>query len=171
MCGIELFSPKNRVNEPHISGEMGPALSSVIEAVNWSVSDEPPMPASVGSLRLSAALRQKLGHGVRINIKLLIRGDARSGKTACFRRIQGLGFTADLAPPKRLDATTIDWAFDDAQEDRVKVEVHDVVDQDLRRPCSGSVPQLQHQGTSKGVRALQPGRADTALPPARGARA
>ena len=55
-------------------------------------------PPSVSPLRMSIDLQRKLGRGVNVNLKLLIRGDLQTGKTSMWRRLQGLSYVARVEP-------------------------------------------------------------------------
>ena len=61
---------------------MGAALSSGADASSVQSTASP--------LQLSVALRRKLGRGATYNVKVLLRGDAMTGKTSLLRRLQGL---------------------------------------------------------------------------------
>ena len=105
----------------------------------------PPEPHEVPSLspmRLSVALRRKLGRGANYNLRLLIRGDLQTGKTQLWRRLQGLGFAAELPTTRTLGTVHLDWTCE-RSPDVVKVEAWDVVDADLtrsaREPPGGSL--------------------------------
>ena len=95
-------------NPPHSHGTEGPAD-----------------PAQM--LRLSLALRRKLGRGATLNVKLLVRGDMSTGKSSLLRRLQGLPFQPDQQPSREINTGHVDWSAPDL-EDTVKVEVWDVCD-------------------------------------------
>ena len=149
---------------------MGASLSSACEAAAAAASnllsdtDASASHASLGTLRVSTSLRKKLGHGVRINLKVLIRGDTGSGKTACLRRLQGLGFTPELPPSRAVDVATIDWSYgggSDDSEDSVKVEAWDVADAGLRQQAR-RIELLHHQGSPSAPTAAHIGDAAAA---------
>ena len=93
--------------------------------------------------QLSVALRRKLGRGATYNVKVLLRGDAMTGKTSLLRRLQGLRPTPEYAPTRELGVAHVDWASD--TEDVVKLEVWDVVDR-AKGPASPSLA-LEHHGS------------------------
>ncbi|KAL1503792.1 hypothetical protein AB1Y20_012260 [Prymnesium parvum] len=91
----------------------------------------PPLPRDTHrALRVGVELRRRLGHGSTLNLRLLLRGDALTGKTSLFRRTLGLPATPPgppAAPATEIGAAHVDWAPEWC-EDRVKLEVWDVVD-------------------------------------------
>ena len=93
----------------------------------------PPRP-SISPLRMSVELRRKLGHGVHINLKILLRGDVQTGKSSMMRRLQGLPHAPQIEASRELNVGTLDWQCE-GSPDVVRVEAWDVVDADLcRRP-------------------------------------
>ena len=70
--------------------KMGAWLSCDFSSLVPHDSAEDDVPSSVSPLRMSIALRRKLGRGVHHNVKLLLRGDLGTGKSALLRRLQGL---------------------------------------------------------------------------------
>ena len=82
----------------------------------------------------------QLGRGAHYNLRVLIRGDLQTGKTALWRRLQGLSFGGQLPPTQALAVAHLDWTCHSSIEDIVKVEAWDVCDADLSRagrPGSG----------------------------------
>ena len=114
---------------------MGAALSSGADASSVQSTASPH--------QLSVALRRKLGRGATYNVKVLLRGDAMTGKTSLLRRLQGLRPTPEYAPTRELGVAHIDWASD--TEDVVNLEVWDVVDR-AKGPASPSLA-LEHHGS------------------------
>ena len=114
---------------------MGAALSSG--------ADTSSVQSTASPLQLSVALRRKLGRGATYNVKVLLRGDAMTGKTSLLRRLQGLRPTPEYAPTRELGVAHVDWASD--TEDVVKLEVWDVVDR-AKGPASPSLA-LEHHGS------------------------
>lgn len=106
---------------------MGAAPSSAADAA---------APPSLSPLRLSVALRQKLGRGSHYNLKLLIRGDLQTGKSSLHRHLQGLPFAPQIASSRELAVAHVDWACPESA-DTVKLEVWDVVEADLCRKPAG----------------------------------
>ena len=101
-------------------------LQSLFTCVSADGVDDDDRPRET-PLRISVDLRRRLGHGSTLNLRLLVRGDLQSGKTSLFRRMQGMPFVPDLSPTSQLGIGHIDWTPEWC-EDRVKVEVWDVVD-------------------------------------------
>ncbi|EWM24659.1 gtp-binding protein parf [Nannochloropsis gaditana] len=83
--------------------------------------------------RMDGALQKKLGKGVAHNLKIIIRGERGSGKSALLSRLKGQPFTSSVyEPTPEIETATINWS---AKEDGavVKVEIWDVVDKGLGR--------------------------------------
>lgn len=99
---------------------------------------------------MSVELRRKLGHGAKLNIKVLLRGDTQTGKSSMLRRLQGLPHARQLEASAKLNVGSIDWNCE-GSPDVVKVEVWDVVDADLsRRPANTPTLTLKHQRSNSG---------------------
>ena len=47
--------------------------------------------------RMDASLRRKLRGGVTYNMKIVLRGERGSGKSALLRRLQGQGFVSEVS--------------------------------------------------------------------------
>ena len=88
--------------------------------------------------RISNFMQRKLAGGVDLNLKVLVRGERGTGKTALIRRLQGETrlkqgdaenpYVPDYEPTGEIQVTTINWSYKN-QEQTVKVEVWDVVDE------------------------------------------
>jgi len=79
--------------------------------------------------RMDQAVRKRLrgGRGFSYNMKLIIRGERGTGKTALWRRLQGMSLTESYSPTPEIQTANINWSFKNLDE-AVKVEVWDVVD-------------------------------------------
>jgi len=103
----------------------------------------PPPRPTISPMRLSVELQRKLGHGARLNIKIVLRGDVQTGKSSLLRRLQGLSHVPEMKASSELTVGTIDWHCE-GSPDVVKVEAWDVVDADLCRRPSQLSPTLKH---------------------------
>jgi GTPase SAR1 family protein len=72
-------------------------------------------------------IRRKLRGGVKYNMKVVIRGATRTGKSALLARLQGRPFPEKYSTTRGIQNATINWTSKDG-EDAVKVDVWDVVD-------------------------------------------
>ncbi|KAF6202581.1 hypothetical protein GE061_002979 [Apolygus lucorum] len=87
-----------------------------------------------GPQTMSQNLQKKFSQGVQYNMKIIIKGDACSGKTALFQRLQGKQFSErEYFPTDSIQVTNVQWSYKNA-EDVVKVEVWDIVDKGKKRP-------------------------------------
>ena len=77
-----------------------------------------------------------MGMGRKYNLKVVIKGDTNTGKTALFNRLQGHKFSSEYVSTSELQSAHIHWSYK-ATEDVVKTEVWDVVD----KPASLKVAQ------------------------------
>lgn len=85
-----------------------------------------------GVRKLDKELQKKFARGVNYNMKVVIKGDNRVGKTSLFLRLKGYGFEDNYEPTESLNVTSIDWNYK-ATDDVVKIDLWEAVDAASRR--------------------------------------
>lgn len=82
--------------------------------------------------RMPSSVQERVRQGVSYNMKILILGARKSGKSSFLRRLQALPFSTAYEPTPEITTASIDWKPPRCPEDQVKVEVWDVVDEGFR---------------------------------------
>eukprot|EP00736_Rhodelphis_marinus_P000442 Rmarinus@m.7710 len=92
--------------------------------------------------QLNAETQKKISQGVSCNLKVLIRGSPKTGKTSLFRRLQSFPFRNEYIPTKEIDIATVGWEAPMQvihSENVVKMELWDVADDEADMPGTKSV--------------------------------
>lgn len=80
-----------------------------------------------GIQKLDRDLQRKFARGVNYNMKVVIKGDNRVGKTSLFMRLKGYDFDDNYKPTDALNVTSIDWDYK-ATDDIVKIDLWEAID-------------------------------------------
>lgn len=96
-------------------------------------------------------LQRKFARGVNCNMKVVIKGDGRVGKTSLFLRLKGYGFEDNYTPTETLNVTSIDWNYK-ATDDIVKIDLWEAIDACSRERKSVNFVDLKMENkASEGV--------------------
>ncbi|RIB08986.1 P-loop containing nucleoside triphosphate hydrolase protein [Gigaspora rosea] len=88
-------------------------------------------------------MREIFRKGAQYNMKIIIRGDIRTGKTTLFNRLQGESFREEYITTPQIQVANIQWNYNQTN-DVIKVEIWDVVDKGInpaninQRPTASS---------------------------------
>ncbi|KAI8051655.1 P-loop containing nucleoside triphosphate hydrolase protein [Syncephalis plumigaleata] len=81
-----------------------------------------------------------VSRGVHCNLKIVIRGAQKTGKSTLFHRVQGLSFDEQYTPTPQIQVENIQWNYDDVKSSIIKVEFWDVVDHGIATEQSNKSP-------------------------------
>ncbi|KAF9303761.1 Rab-like protein 6 [Mortierella antarctica] len=93
----------------------------------------PPDPQDHGVSTKVKPIHASFNKGIPLNMKIIIRGDIRTGKTSVFERLQGRSFRHDheYRTTEQIQVANIPWQYSHTK-DIIKVEVWDVVDKGVQ---------------------------------------
>ncbi|CAB4480198.1 uncharacterized protein OCT59_006442 [Rhizophagus irregularis] len=115
-------------------------------------------------------MQGKFQKGVQYNMKIIIRGDIRTGKSTLFNRLQGGPFKEEYVTTPQIEVANIQWKYNQAN-DIIKVEIWDVVDKGInptpinRRPNLSDGTGLKIDNNQGPVTPTSPARLTTELSP------
>ncbi|KAI7880692.1 P-loop containing nucleoside triphosphate hydrolase protein [Lichtheimia hyalospora FSU 10163] len=103
------------------------------------------------------AMSNTFRKGVQYNMKIVLRGDVMTGKTALFKRLQGEEFDASYVSTPQIQVANIPWHYRDSS-DIIKIEVWDVVDKahNNKNTSTESGIKLEHNAQPKQEQQQQP---------------
>ena len=122
-------------------------VTGAAEDVPVSMTDEEYRARAIG--KMDVEMRKKYGSkGGKFNFKVVVRGDASTGKSTLLRRLRGGTFLPDYMPTSEIKTAHIPWQARSSPEDNVMLEVWDVVDRARKRDVSESLT-LAHKGDAE----------------------
>ncbi|KAG0056382.1 Rab-like protein 6 [Gryganskiella cystojenkinii] len=108
--------------------------------------------------------------GIPLNMKIVLRGDIRTGKTSLFERLQGHPFRPgqDYRTTEQIQVANIPWQYPQTK-DIIKVEIWDVVDKgvqsgELKSTASGGTLKMEHNAPTSPSKSKLPGDSADAAP-------
>jgi len=111
-------------------------ISALRKFINKNDAEFPPTNGRInmppGVQTLGKELQRKFARGVNYNMKVVIKGDNRVGKTSLLLRLKGYGFDGDYTPTESLNVTSIDWSYK-TTDDIVKIDLWEAVDSASKR--------------------------------------
>ncbi|KAM7543215.1 hypothetical protein Aperf_G00000003693 [Anoplocephala perfoliata] len=81
---------------------------------------------------LKPELQERLSNGVKYNLKVVIRGERKTGKSSLLSRLKGEEFSSNYTPTDEIKVACILWNYQPTN-DAVKVDIWDVVDKGRQR--------------------------------------
>ncbi|GES87398.1 rab-like protein 6 [Rhizophagus clarus] len=115
-------------------------------------------------------MQGKFQKGVQYNMKIIIRGDIRTGKSTLFNRLQGYPFKEEYITTPQIEVANIQWKYNQTS-DIIKVEIWDVVDKGInptpinRRPNLSDGTGLKIENNQGPVTPTSPARLAPELSP------
>eukprot|EP00667_Euglena_gracilis_P003348 EG_transcript_3358 len=98
-------------------------------------------------------MKAKLQRGVNYNMKVIVRGATKTGKSQLLRRLQGRPFDSTYVRTSRIQSANINWSYKETH-DVVKVEVWDVVDKGFVEQSRAAAFTSRAMSLFQGARAL-----------------
>ena len=102
---------------------------------------------------LDDRMKAKLQRGVNYNMKVVLRGAAKTGKSSLLRRLQGKQFDPNYIKTSRIQSANINWSYRETN-DVVKVEVWDVVDKGFVEQSTAAAFTSRARSLFQGARGL-----------------
>lgn len=115
--------------------------------------------------KMDSNMRRKFARGAAMNLKVVIRGDRKTGKTQLWRRVQQKAFEDEYVPTAAIQIAHINWAYK-MHDDPVLVEVWDVVDHLLHKDAAAadsSALKLQHTASTASTASTADDNASSSL--------
>ena len=101
--------------------------------------------------RMDMKMQEKFSRtSEKYNVKVVLRGDTSTGKSAMLRRLRGGDFLKEYKPTDEIKTAHVEWKAKGSMRDEIMLEVWDVVDKANARKLSESLTLAHRHGVMTG---------------------